>query len=96
MHVDVSPVFLNSFLLNGTIQDDDNNKVVPGSSKVGDGPMDTDPAPVKKSDGDAKDQSEESDAIEGSKQQGGVRSQKDADTNDDSDENESDQEVMSC
>ena len=82
--------------LNGTIQDDDNNKVVPGSSKVGDGPMDADPAPVKKGDGDAKDQSEESDAIEGSKQQGGVRSQKDGDANDDSDENESDQEVMSC
>lgn len=70
--------------------------MVPGSSNVGDGPMDADPAPVKKGDGDAKDQSEESAAVEGSKQQGGVRSQKDGDANDDSDENESDQEVMSC
>ena len=70
--------------------------MVPESSNVYGGPTNADPTPVKTGDGDTKDQSEESDAIEGSKQQGGVRSQKDGDANDDSDEDESDQEVMSC
>ena len=70
--------------------------MVPESSNVRDGHMDGDPTPAKKGDGDAKDQSAESDPIEDSKQQGGVRSQKDGDANDDSDENESHQEVISC
>lgn len=74
----------------GSTADKDKKKNLPESSDVCDDPM--------YANGDAKNQSKESDTEESSKQQGagGGLSQEDEDCNDDSDENESDQEVLSC
>lgn len=76
----------------GSTSDEDKNKNLPESFDVFDDPMYAD------ANGDAKNQSKESDTEERSKQQGagGGLSQEDEDCNDDSDENESDQEVLSC
>lgn len=76
----------------GSTADKDKKKNLPESSDVCDDPMYAD------ANGDAKNQSNESDTEESSKQQGagGGLSQEDEDYNDDSDENESDQEVLSC
>lgn len=76
----------------GSTIDEDYKKNLPEPSDVYDDPM------YAGANGDAKNQSKESNTEESSKQQGagGVLSQEDEHCNDDSDENESDQEVLSC